>query len=123
MQDPWGIEFAPAFLGRDTCRTPMVWDGNAPMGGFSEANATWLPVAQSHLNRAAFDQVSQPDSVYNQLAEFLRWRKKQPAMMAANKMTALSGSKKQIIFDRVSDQQVLRCSFDFDKVTASFEEA
>jgi alpha-glucosidase len=122
MQDPWGIEFAPAFLGRDTCRTPMVWEGNAPMGGFSNANATWLPVAQNHLKRAAFDQVSQPDSVYNQLAEFLRWRKTQPAMMAANKMTPLSGGKKQIVFDRISDAQVLRCSFDFDKLTASFEE-
>ena len=26
IQDPWGKAFAPAFLGRDTCRTPMVWD-------------------------------------------------------------------------------------------------
>ena len=30
MQDPWGKEFAPAFLGRVTCRTPMVWDSKAP---------------------------------------------------------------------------------------------
>ena len=43
MQDPWGIEFAPIFLGRDTCRTPMVWDSKAPQGGFSDANQTWLP--------------------------------------------------------------------------------
>ena len=30
MQDPWGIEFAPIFLGRDTCRTPMVWRASQP---------------------------------------------------------------------------------------------
>ena len=37
-------------------------------------------------------------------------------------MTQLSGSERQIIFDRISDQQTLRCCFDFDSLTASFEE-
>ena len=48
LQDPWGIEFAPEFLGRDTARTPMVWKENAPNGGFSTANHTWLPVSKDH---------------------------------------------------------------------------
>ena len=34
LKDPWGIEFAPAFMGRDTCRTPMVWRGTQPNGVF-----------------------------------------------------------------------------------------
>ena len=122
MQDPWGIEFAPAFLGRDTCRTPMPWRGNAPQAGFSGANQTWLPISKSHVTRAALDEAARPDSVYNGFADFLAWRKTQPALMQANQMTALSGGPQQIIFDRVSDAQTLRCCFDFETLTASFEE-
>jgi len=122
MQDPWGIEFAPVFLGRDTCRTPMVWKGNAPNGGFSKANSTWLPIAQQHMDRAALDEVEKPESVYNEFAEFLKWRKQQPAIMAANSMSEITGDATKIIFDRISPQQTLRCSFDFELLTATFED-
>ena len=122
MQDPWGVEFAPIFLGRDTCRTPMVWQASAPHGGFSDANSTWLPISDKHLPKAALDEAARSDSVYNQLSAFLAWRKSQPAMMHANQMTEISGGDKHIIFDRVSEQQTLRCSFDLDTLTASFEE-
>ena len=122
MQDPWGIEFAPTFLGRDTCRTPMVWRADQPNGGFSNANETWLPVAEAHLSRAGLDEAEKDASVYNQMAAFLKWRKSQPAMMSANQMSALSGDDSQIIFDRISDTQTLRCYFDFKTLTASFEE-
>ena len=122
MQDPWGIEFAPTFLGRDTCRTPMVWRADQPNGGFSNANETWLPVAEAHLSRAGLDEAEKDSSVYNQMAAFLKWRKSQPAMMSANQMSELSGDDSQIIFDRISDTQTLRCCFDFKTLTASFEE-
>ena len=75
MQDPWGIEFAPMFLGRDTCRTPMVWRGDSPNGGFSKANSTWLPIDQRHLQRAALDEAERAGSVYNEFSAFLKWRK------------------------------------------------
>ena len=45
MKDPWGINFHPEFLGRDTCRTPMVWDKKQSMGGFTSGNQSWLPIA------------------------------------------------------------------------------
>ena len=122
MQDPWGIEFAPAFLGRDTCRTPMPWRGSAPQAGFSDANQTWLPIAKSHMERAALDEAVRPHSVYKDFSAFLAWRKTQPALMQANQMTALTGGPNEIIFDRVSDAQTLRCRFDFETLTASFEE-
>ena len=122
MQDPWGIEFAPVFLGRDTCRTPMVWQENTPNGGFSNANDTWLPVAAAHLKRAGLDEAKRPNSVYNTFAEFLAWRKTQPAFMSANTMSDISGDAKTIVFDRISDTQTLRCSFDFETLSATFEE-
>ena len=121
LKDPWGIEFAPAFMGRDTCRTPMVWRGTQPNGGFSDANRTWLPVASQHLERAALDMAARDGSVYREFAAFLKWRKTQPAMMDANQMSAISGGPDEIIFDRLSDRQSLRCRFDFQALTASFE--
>jgi len=121
MQDPWGIEFAPVFLGRDTCRTPMVWRGNASNGDFSKANSTWLPIDPKHLQNAALDEAAKPDSVYNQFAAFLKWRKTQPAIMSANTMSEITGTENQIVFDRVSDQQTLRCVFDFESLLATFE--
>ncbi len=112
LKDPWGIEFAPAFMGRDTCRTPMVWRGTQPNGGFSDANRTWLPVASQHLERAALDMARVTDQ-YREFAAFLKWRKTQPAMMDANQMSAISGGPDEIIFDRLPDRQLLRCALTF----------
>jgi len=122
MQDPWGIEFAPVFPGRDTCRTPMVWRADASNGEFSRANSTWLPVDQIHLERAALDEVGRSGSVYNEFAEFLRWRKTQPAIMSANSMSEVTGGPHEIVFDRISSQQTLRCTFDFQSLTSAFAE-
>ena len=122
MQDPWGIEFAYTFPGRDTCRTPMVWDATSPNGGFTEANQTWLPIGKQHYKRDALGEVKKEGSIYNSFSRFLAWRKKQPAFMDANNMTKLSGSQRQITFNRISNKQILRCCFDFDTLTASFKE-
>ena len=122
MQDPWGIEFAPVFLGRDTCRTPMVWRKNASNGGFSKANSTWLPIDENHLQRAGLDEAERDGSVYNEFASFLKWRKDQPAFMSDNTISELSGEAHQVIFDRISNQQTTRCTFDFQSLTADFKE-
>ena len=122
MQDPWGIEFAPTFLGRDTCRTPMVWNKLLPNGGFSKANTTWLPISDKHLDRAAIDSALNPNSIYRELSKFLKWRKKQSAMMNANCILNIHGDDAQISFDRQSDDQTLHCNFNFKTLTASFKE-
>ncbi|NVK32057.1 MAG: alpha-glucosidase [Gammaproteobacteria bacterium] len=122
MQDPWGIEFAPAFLGRDTCRTPMVWRAAAPNGGFSSAASTWLPVAKSHLARAGLDEAERADSVYRHFADFLGWRKSQPALVSANSITNIGGDEHTLSFERISDAQTLRCHFNFKTLAATFEE-
>jgi alpha-glucosidase len=122
MQDPWGIEFAPTFLGRDTCRTPMVWSAGAPNGGFSNANATWLPVSQQHLAKAGLDAMKRSGSVYRAFSQFLKWRKQQSAMMDANLLSDLVGDGQEIAFKRVSGTQTLQCRFNFETLTATFEE-
>jgi alpha-glucosidase len=122
MKDPWGINFYPEFLGRDTCRTPMVWDKKQSMGGFTSANQSWLPIAKAHLGKAGLDMANNNKSIYSKFSKFLKWRKKQPAMMQANIMSEVSGGSREIIFDRVSKYQNLRCKFDFEMVKATFEE-
>jgi alpha-glucosidase len=52
IRDPYGIEFWPEFVGRDGCRTPMVWEASNDNGGFSEGKP-WLPIAPEHLALAA----------------------------------------------------------------------
>ena len=37
-------------------------------------------------------------------------------------MSEPSGGTNQIVFDRICEQQTIRCRFDFDTLTASFEE-
>ena len=39
LRDPYGIQFWPDFKGRDGCRTPMVWEKDAPEAGFSAGAA------------------------------------------------------------------------------------
>ena len=56
LTDPEGINFWPEKTGRDGCRTPMVWDADAPNGGFSKANKTWLPVKAPQAARAVSAQ-------------------------------------------------------------------
>ena len=52
LADPWGKRFWPTIKGRDGCRTPMVWEAEAPNGGFSTAPKPWLPVPAEHLAAA-----------------------------------------------------------------------
>ncbi|MFW8637529.1 alpha-amylase family glycosyl hydrolase [Cribrihabitans pelagius] len=56
LTDPQGLRFWPQDKGRDGCRTPMVWDAEAPHGGFSTAGSTWLPVKEPQLIRASNGQ-------------------------------------------------------------------
>ena len=93
-----------------------------PLLPFSKANKTWLPVSKCHLKRAGEDQTKILGSVYNEYSNFLKWRKSQPAIMNANNMANLTGGEKQIVFDRKSDKQILRCIFDFEQLTAKFKE-
>ena len=122
LQDPWGIEFAPTFLGRDTCRTPMVWNSNERNGGFSTASETWLPVKKQHLKRCGLAQAGKPDTIYHEFSSFLKWRKNQPALVSSNQITIPTGGAKKIIFLRKSKEQILRCIFDFENLVAIFEE-
>ena len=75
LTDPQGLMFWPEDKGRDGCRTPMVWDENAPNAGFSAANTTWLPVKSAQSSRAAAGQLTDENSVHAFYKEMLALRR------------------------------------------------
>ena len=75
LRDPFGITFYPKYVGRDGCRTPMVWTAEKN-GGFSKAAKTWLPVYQKHLAWSVENQENDEDSILNFYRNFLTLRKK-----------------------------------------------
>lgn len=79
LRDPYGIAFWPRIKGRDGCRTPMPWRHDAPAGGFTTGRP-WLPVPEAHRDRAVSRQEGDPGSVLSFTREFLRWRRRQPAL-------------------------------------------
>ncbi|MBM7069159.1 alpha glucosidase [Actibacterium sp. 188UL27-1] len=81
LTDPYGITFWPEFKGRDGCRTPMVWEREAPHGGFSTATKSWLPVVGPHRDQAVDVQSGDPASVLEHYRAFLKLRRTHPALV------------------------------------------
>jgi len=79
LQDPYGITFWPEFKGRDGCRTPMPWTGEAPHAGFT-GGTPWLPVAAPHLAANVEAQDRDPASMLNFQRRFIAWRKTMPQL-------------------------------------------
>jgi alpha-glucosidase len=75
LTDPQGIAFWPAPVGRDGCRTPMVWQAKAPHAGFSTAGMTWLPVKPPQAAVAVDAQAGQAGSVLEFYRRMIALRK------------------------------------------------
>lgn len=79
LQDPYGITFWPEFKGRDGCRTPMPWTGEAPNAGFTTGKP-WLPVAEPHIAANVERQDKDPESMLNFQRRFIGWRRSMPQL-------------------------------------------
>ncbi|PRY26987.1 alpha-glucosidase [Aliiruegeria haliotis] len=79
LQDPYGKRFWPKFKGRDGCRTPMVWSGEAANGGFSEGTP-WLPVAPEHLDKSVAAQERDPNALLHFYRRIIALRGAHPAL-------------------------------------------
>ena len=79
LQDPYGITFWPEFKGRDGCRTPMPWTGEAPHAGFTTGKP-WLPVAEPHIAANVAQQDKDPESMLNFQRRFIGWRRSMPQL-------------------------------------------
>ena len=110
LTDPFGIAFWPEFKGRDGCRTPMVWQQDAPHGGFSTADKTWLPVTETHKNSAVDRQIDRQGSVLEHYRAFLRFRKARPSLVVGD-IRFLPSEDDIVAFTRRSGDETTLCIF------------
>ena len=110
LVDPYGIEFWPEFKGRDGCRTPMVWQANAPMGGFTTAARAWLPVPSDHLLKAPDVQEQQNDSLLHHYRATLSFRKQHPALVKGT-IATLDAPHGVLMFSRELAGEKLLCAY------------
>lgn len=109
LQDPYGIEFWPEFKGRDGCRTPMVWEKDAPNGGFTSSDP-WLPVDPNQLELAVDVQESSNTGLLHFYRQFLRFRKSQDALITGD-LTDLRHSGDTLHFTRKNGSTDVHCTF------------
>ena len=118
LQDPYGITMWPEFKGRDGCRTPMVWEQDAPHGGFSTSKP-WLPVSATHTGLAVNHQRAMPGSLLNFYTQFLHWRKTQPVLVHGSQKL-LEAHPQVLAFEREHEGQRLLCAFNFSDTVADW---
>ena len=117
LRDPYGITFWPTFKGRDGCRTPMPWS-DATHGGFT-GSAPWLPVPDAHRAHSVAAQDVDPDSTLNATRTFLRWRKRQPALVHGD-IRFLDASEPVLAFTRTDGAQSLLVVFNLSAMPAEW---
>ncbi len=111
LTDPYGITFWPEFRGRDGCRTPMVWEGNAPHGGFTTAEKPWLPVKPPHPQMAVDQQGA--DSVLSHYQTFLAFRREHPALVVGD--IEFEPNDAALVFVRTLGTTRVFCAFNLGK--------
>jgi alpha-glucosidase len=114
LVDPYGIEFWPQFKGRDGCRTPMVWQTQSQLGGFTTANRAWLPVPADHMTKAVDRQEGDPNSVLSFYRAMLSFRRQHPAL-AKGSIETLDAPDGVLAFFREEDGEKLLCVFNMSE--------
>ena len=121
LTDPPAIRYWPAVKGRDGCRTPMVWEKDAPNAGFTTGKP-WLPVKAPQAAKAVDQQGA--DSILAYYRKMIAYRKDSPAL-ARGKTTFISLPEPLLAFHRIDDEQTLTCIFNLstDRNTFSLKAA
>lgn len=118
LRDPVGIRFWPGNKGRDGCRTPMVWEKDAPNAGFTTGKP-WLPVPDSQRARAVDVQAPDVNSVLTHYRAVLGIRRAHPAL-ARGSIRFLDAEGDLLAFIREGDGAKLLCVFNFGDDTAGW---
>ncbi|MBP1807300.1 alpha-amylase family glycosyl hydrolase [Rubellimicrobium aerolatum] len=109
--DPQGRVFWPEDKGRDGCRTPMIWEADAPGGGFT-TGTPWLPLKAPQRARA-FDR-PRAQATRDTYKAMLRLRREEPALRHAP--TRFLDAPEPILLFRRGD---LLCAFNLSAEPAA----
>ncbi|MDQ1245878.1 MAG: alpha-glucosidase [Actinomycetota bacterium] len=80
LQDPVWLRSGHTERGRDGCRIPMPWAGQAPPFAFSATADTWLPMPANWQHLTAAAQRDDPDAMLTLYRTALALRKSQPGL-------------------------------------------
>ena len=106
LTDPAAIAGWPIYKGRDGCRTPFPWDGEAAHLGFSDAEP-WLPAEPAHAALSAAAQTGTAGSMHSLARALIAWRRADPAVRQGD-LVLLEAPEPLIAFHR--GERVL-CAF------------
>lgn len=110
LQDPYGIEFWPEFKGRDGCRTPMVWQGDNALCGFSSASKAWLPVTAPHRALSVAAAEADPAALIHHYRRALALRHAHP-VLARGEMRDWQAAGDVFSFLRRGEGEEIFCAF------------
>ena len=113
LTDPPALRFWPGVKGRDGCRTPMVWEAEAPHAGFSTGKP-WLPVKPPQAMRAVNAQDGAAHSVLHFYRDVIAFRKANAAL-TLGKTKFLDLPDPILAFTRTAPAQTLTCVFNLGK--------
>lgn len=114
LTDPPAIRYWPAVKGRDGCRTPMVWEKDAPNAGFSSGKP-WLPVKEPQAAKAVDQQGT--GSILAFYKDMIALRKNTPALRLGK--TKFRNLPEPILaFTRQHSGQSITCVYNLSKVPA-----
>ena len=109
LTDPPALRFWPEVKGRDGCRTPMVWERDAPNAGFS-TGTPWLPVKPEQAANAVDGQEASNDSVLHFYRQIIAFRKARPEL-TLGKTVFIDLPEPILAFTRTNEGQSLTCVF------------
>lgn len=107
LTDPPAIRYWPAIKGRDGCRTPMVWEKDAPNAGFS-TGSPWLPVKAPQAEKAVDQQGD--NSIFAYYKDAIA-RRKASLALSNGKTTFLKVPEPILAFTRSAEGETLTCVF------------
>jgi alpha-glucosidase len=116
LQDPYGIQFWPEFKGRDGCRTPMVWQSDNALCGFSTAEKAWLPVTAPHRPLSVAAQQADSAALLHHYRRALAFRRAHP-VLAQGAMTDWQAAGEVFSFTRQGDETIF-CAFNLSAEAA-----
>ena len=100
LQDPKWERSGHTDPGRDGCRVPIPWSGDAPPYGFSSATTTWLPQPSNWAGLTVATETGDPASMLTLYRTALRLRRELPALGAGTLAWRPESAGEVLAFDR-----------------------
>jgi alpha-glucosidase len=99
LQDPTWERSGHTERGRDKCRVPIPWSGEAPPFGFSASADTWLPMPADWATLTAEKQQADADSTLSFFRRLLELRRERSEFDGAD-IEWLTAARDAVIFRR-----------------------